>query len=169
MLIVCPFFFYLLWFKLLSPDLYYNSLFDPPQITVDCPSLSTKGTKLSGEDAFSRATKRTNCVTKCFTSTSLLLATSVKCSCCSKVLSSLSSVMQNTLSLASNGSTRFANTTNLAMNGTCMASLKNHHKFKRNNYNKSKKVRTCIIPWPFSLRRRCSCSPSARIAPKPSW
>lgn len=47
------------------------------------------------------------------TSTSRLLATSSKCSWCSRVLSSLSSVIQNTRSLASNGSTRFANTTNL--------------------------------------------------------
>lgn len=47
------------------------------------------------------------------TSTSLLLATSVKCSWCSSVLSSRSSVMQNTLNLASSGSTLFAKTTNL--------------------------------------------------------
>ena len=47
------------------------------------------------------------------TSTSLLLATSVKFSWCSKVLSSLSSVIQNTLSLASIVSTLLANTTNL--------------------------------------------------------
>lgn len=57
------------------------------------------------------------------TSTSRLLATSVKCSWCSRVLSSRSSVMQKTRSRASNGSVRLAKTTNLAINGTCMASL----------------------------------------------
>lgn len=50
---------------------------------------------------------------KLVTSTSLLLATSAKCSWCSRVLSSLSSVMQKTRDLASRGLTRFANTTNL--------------------------------------------------------
>lgn len=58
-----------------------------------------------------------------FTSTSRLRATSVKFSCCSRVLSILSSVMQKHRSRASMGSRVFANMTNLAIYGTQMISL----------------------------------------------
>lgn len=54
---------------------------------------------------------------------SLLLATSSKFSCCSRVLSTLSSVIQKHLSLDSTGSFILANTTNLAMYGTQISSL----------------------------------------------
>lgn len=80
-----------------------------------------------------------------YTSTSLLFETSTNCSLCSKVLSSLSSVIQNNLIRASFISVRFANTTNLyykhsvfilnvlqqnhfhylAIKGTCIASRYN--------------------------------------------
>lgn len=58
-----------------------------------------------------------------FTSTSRLRATSVKFSCCSRVLSILSSVMQKQRSLASMGSRVFAKMTNLAIYGTQIISL----------------------------------------------
>lgn len=57
------------------------------------------------------------------TSTSLLLATSEKFSCCSRVLSTLSSVIQKHRNLASMGSCDLAKTTNLAIYGTQIISL----------------------------------------------
>lgn len=57
------------------------------------------------------------------TSISLLLATSSKFSCCSKVLSTLSSVMQKHRREDSTGSFILAKTTNLAIYGTHINSL----------------------------------------------
>lgn len=57
------------------------------------------------------------------TSMSLLLATSSKFSCCSKVLSTLSSVMQKHRREDSTGSFILAKTTNLAIYGTHINSL----------------------------------------------
>lgn len=57
------------------------------------------------------------------TSISLLLATSSKFSCCSKVLSTLSSVMQKHRRDDSTGSFILAKTTNLAIYGTHINSL----------------------------------------------
>ena len=71
-----------------SPDLVTGTRFPPNSMKCDFPSR---------------------------TSTSLDFATSEKCSWCSKVLSSLSSVMQKTRSRASKVSCRLAKTTNLKM------------------------------------------------------
>lgn len=59
------------------------------------------------------------------TSISLLRATSSKFSCCSRVLSTLSSVMQKQRSRASTASFILANTTNLARYGTQISSRYN--------------------------------------------